>query len=231
MIESDAYFYSGLKWHYDCKKFAVQKIISFIPPADLFEVHLYHKIYIESMVSIICMSEEKYGDSFRNDLENALATKNKTGTNNYWYLRNLRNDCVHSGFDIAYQGHVIKGFICIASTERVFGKNKHKHGPYTPFFPYLRDMFAVYENVINPIIWKYFQEDPVFKTPKTKDELRKQMNDYIQESNFVPSWVKAKSADTIASLPDDCIKDHNMEAIKEILQGNPPDGLAVFGNE
>lgn len=217
----------GLCWYSDCKKLAIEEIISFKPPADDFQLRMYHMMYFDNLFSMIDIVRDYYGRSIVDDaIKDSLKSfGGYSGKNNYYYMRNIRSACVHRGLDLSVAGLVVGGQVCVLSPEKIqdeFGK-----GEYFPFADFLRDLFVIYEEKILPVLWHYVEPDLKKEKPISKEDTVRSIIDFIRKESFIPEWVKRRIPDLLTNLPDEALQNQNREKLLKILYNRPDERLKI----
>ena len=217
----------GLLWYAECKQLAIEQVMSFRPPADREKMRMYHSLYLTSLLSLIELSVEMFGnqveDAWREALEGAGG---QTGENNLCYVRELRNAAVHRGADITAAGTVILGQTCAVSPGQAFHR-LGKKGPFTAFAPLLRDVFAICEEAVGPVVLDAAESTLASLEQSDPGELASQALKAVESSVHIPEWARRMAIEQMHVVPFEELRGFQPRKLRDLLSLGAPHGLAI----
>lgn len=207
----------GLIWYAECKALALDKICSFIPPADTYELRMYHSLYLINLLALLDRGKELFGQ----DVETAWVQSldglgGLSGENNAGYVRELRNAVIHRGLDITTEGSVIDGKVC-AMAPQVISDRRGRTEPRQPFAPLLRTVFEACDDKIGPLVLSFAGESLKAIECVSIQEFRARYLNEIDASLHMPAWAKGMARASIDQLPFEELRTLQLEKLRKLL--------------
>jgi hypothetical protein len=170
--------------------------------AEDLRIH-YSNYYVNLISAIESISE--VGDFepglFLKTLEARFSTIDATsGSDNYMYVRELRNSIVHRGLDIASGAHFVSNFPLLIAPAMV--NNKWHDKSYLRFSYYLLGVIELCETVVGPTIEEHINQIGVFNKEPDREEWPGESLKFIDLSTEMPEWAKSMARE---SLPTVCL--------------------------
>lgn len=199
-------------------KLSMEEINNFRPPADYFKLRMHYSFYITNIMSAIDLMTDRYKNSFLDEFNKDTTEKNNVTIESIKYLRELRNSIIHRGFDVAKEGEVIDGIVCIIAPTSVQDRNgtKNYYAPHRA----LRDILIhceihtklTMENLLKPLI-----DNVCSMSPETRFSNTLNM---IDESPHMPDWVRKAARNIINSEILTDTQTYQIEKLRILLK--PP---------
>lgn len=181
---------TSIKWYYECKQVARTKILSFKPPADLFELRFYYTLYFVNLLSAIEYVHEFVDQGFKPVLQARLVLpENPDCKNNLRYISALRNALIHRGEDIARRGSEVDGLVVVRAPEEVLDKERGEEKYRKSFGYYVLDIIALCEVVIGPTIFEFLEKHRIFDFVEDEAAAKSKYLSSVDAAD-VPEFVK-----------------------------------------
>lgn len=219
---------SGLLWHAQCKQLALEQVMSFRPPADVEQMRMYHSLYLTSLQSLIELATVMFGKGVEHAWRSALeGAGGHSGENNLCYVRELRNAVVHRGENVVAVGSVVLDQTCAVAPAEAFNRRGKIKGPYAAFAPYLRNVFAICEDAVGPVILTATAEAFAALEQTSIAEMTAEAIAGIESSVHAPDWAKAMAVEHMHEVPFEELRGFQPNKLRDLLRRGAPDGLAL----
>lgn len=217
----------GLLWYAECKKLALEQVMDFRPPADSRRMGIYHGLYLANLLSLLELAVEMFGSEVERAWEQALDGQGgQSGANNAAYVRELRNSVVHRGANLAAAGIVVDGRTCALSPPQAFHRRGRK-GPFAAFAPLLRNVFALCEEAIGPVVLAAAADALAADEDVTVEEMKSAYLQAISVSLHMPAWAKELAARHVDEAPFEQTRGHQARRLRDLLEAGAPAGLPL----
>ncbi|MDB5583737.1 MAG: hypothetical protein JWR80_8913 [Bradyrhizobium sp.] len=219
---------SGLLWHAQCKQLALEEVMSFRPPADLEKMRMYHSLYLTSLQSLLELGTAMFGKEVKCAWRSALdGAGGHGGENNLCYVRELRNAIVHRGENVVAVGSVVLDQTCAVAPAEAFNRRGKIKGPYLAFAPYLRNVFAICEDAVGPVILTVAADALATLEQTSLAEMASEALTAIKSSAHMPDWAKAMAIKHMHEVPFENLRGFHPNKLRDLLSRGAPVGLAL----
>lgn len=222
---NNEYIISTLRWHFEAKNLALQNALRLRCPLSVEqgkELRLYYSEYLAHLISATeLLSEKEYPqrENFRKMLKDHFVFEgHPEGSDNYSFIRELRNSVVHRGFDIAAAAHVADNIPMIVVPPSVTNRGGTK--TYQSIGYYLLDVVDKCEIVIGPTIARHLSDMGFFNVQVDQDKAVETAVAFIEASNVMPSWAKHMALNNISQINFTEVENAQVDALIKILHTN-----------
>lgn len=175
-------------YYMQTKRFAIYKMTKFVPPIDgiqLEEMQIMYGIYFNSFISLI----EYIKNEFKQQEIIDICYQLYGSSNNYMYIRELRNSIIHRGLNVANAGARLAKFNIVVPCAPIKVVNQSRQRTYTKFVDNLFQLVVLCEQ-INSYIYQICSKLNLLEyKPMTKELHDKR----IDEDPFMPQYAKEMS--------------------------------------
>lgn len=216
---------SATKWYFDQKDLSLKNALSLKCPLsveDQKDIRLYYSQYFTGLLSATELFLEKgYPDKekFKDSLELALSfDEHPNGSDNYSYLKELRNSIIHRGLNVTSGAHVKNDLPFFVAPSSITNRNGKK--TYNSFGFYFIEIINQCESVIGNVFLSHFEECGLFEVKCSQDEALSNILESIKINNVMPEWAKIMALESVGSVNFGKINRSNISNLKETLQYN-----------
>jgi hypothetical protein len=160
MDDSKLGFFNGLLWYLQARDWALEKIRTSPIGSHLFDLRMHHSLYFVNLFSAVEHVRDHLGREQPPSLAFIARIKSAFGTTqNFKYVRELRNAIVHRGLDPVATGHAkdaTVSVLCPAVVQDRSGNN------YTCTFKYMFELATHCNVVTNPVIAEALEDLDLF---------------------------------------------------------------------
>jgi hypothetical protein len=214
-----------LTWHFEAKNLALRNSLQFRCPlqvAQQHEMRLYYSDYFAHLISateLLRESEYTHRQQFKALLEGRFVFEgHPDGTDNYAYVRELRNSVIHRGYDITSAAHIDGDFPRVVAPPSVTNRDGTK--TYSSLGYYLIDVISKCEAVVGHAVADHLADSGLLEPQVTQTEAVTRAMRSIDESHAMPQWAKEMGRQQIAHV--DYLEMQRAQASKlvELLRTN-----------
>jgi hypothetical protein len=180
-------------------------------------LRLYYSQYFASLISATEMLLEKeypFCTDFKDKLDIALVFDEfPSGSENYSYIRELRNSIIHRGFDISSTTHVDGNMLMLIAPPKI--SNRSGTQEFRAFGFYLLEIIEKCEAIIGPTIASHLEEKKNLFPTVTHGEKIEQAKRLILNSSAMTEWVKAEA---VKFLESDAFEKMQTDPIADLIK-------------
>lgn len=182
-------FFGGLLWYLEARNWAFEKIKVCPRGSHFFDIRMHHALYFVNLLSAV----EHVCDHLRGDepAHRAFVDQIEDGfgnTQNYKYVRELRNAIVHRGVDPTAAGHADDTTVYVLCPTAV--QDRHGKESYTCTFRYMVELATHCNAVTNAVIADALDHLDLFN-PAQHMVSEESVYATIDDSTAMPDWAKA----------------------------------------
>ncbi len=181
--------FGGLLWYLEARNWALEKMKASPHGSHPFDIRMHHSLFFVNLMSAVDhvadelkkdnkATRDAFIDRVRGDFEQS---------DDYNYVRKLRDAVIHRGFNPVAAGHFDQTtlhVLCPATVEDQGGK------AYSCSFRYLRELAQKCREVIDPAIRDVLEGFGLFD-PKIHEPNRVETMNAVASSTAMPDWAKA----------------------------------------
>lgn len=191
-------FFDGLFWYFEIRNWAFGKIKTCPRGSHPFDIRMHHALYFVNLVSAV----DHVSDHLRGDepTRRAFIDRIEDGfrdTQNYKYVRELRNAIIHRGLDPTAAGHADDTTVYVLCPAAV--QDRGSKNDYTCTFKYTVELATHCNAVINAAITDALDRLDLFNVAKHMIS-EADICAAINNSAAMPEWAKALARKAVEEM-------------------------------
>ena len=181
--------FGGLLWYLEAWNWAFEKMKASPHGSNAFDLRMHHSLFFVNLMSTVDHVKDYLKDNkaehaaFINRIENGFGK-----SDDYCYVRELRNSVVHRGFDLSAAGHSDQTTVYVLCPATVVNHSGKK--TYSCSFTYLFELAQKCREVIDPAITDVLEGLNLFD-PQLHEPNRAETINAIDSATEMPDWGKA----------------------------------------
>jgi hypothetical protein len=180
--------FGGLLWYLEVRNWAFEKMKASPHGSNVFDLWMHHSLFFVNLMSAVDHVVDYLKDNKANPEAFLDRIRNGFGkSDDYNYVRELRNSVVHRGLDPSAAGHsdqTVLHLLCPTTVEDRNGRT------YSCSFKYLSELAQKCREVVDPAISDVLEGLNLFD-PQLHEQNHAETMNVLESATEMPDWAKA----------------------------------------
>jgi hypothetical protein len=197
MRAPQATFIDGLLWYLETRNWSFGKIKTCPTGSHPRDIKMYHYLYFSNLLGAVDLVADYFTTTGEVPNFRSIVKKGFGATDNYKYVRELRNTIVHRGLDPAGAGHTGGKSILVLCPAQVWDRDGNN--AYTCTFRYTAELAESCNRIVDIAIFEILDRHG-FLNPGRIIVSREQTLHAIKCSTAMPDWAKSMAQNALGEM-------------------------------
>lgn len=212
----DREFLSGLEWYVDMKDKAIEDVLALRTPLDAKVARLSYGLYFTSLLSLTEAVIEKVPDSKEKIHASLDEFGGMEGTQNYEYIKQLRNAITHRGFNVTASGLQHGDRVYLLAPQTIFDKWQKKE--YKRFSELVEELMICCEMTVCPAVSGVLESIGFWEYDLDEAESRALTIESLNTIEHMPDWAKKMTIELLPTINTSEIASKRLAEFRSKLQ-------------